>query len=993
MIKGEVRNLIKTIEKKRVVRYIFLGVICLVLISILVVFNRGPTGYAVYEDSTQGDFDNGTYINVSYNGGAVVLVGTNLSGSYASQVFDADGNSVWNNISWNENEPAFESFFCVDGGGEVYQSVNEGINWSLKKENYGRTTDTQYMFSDSDYIYIISNSNREVWRSNDLGVNWNVVNDSFADSGLLVGKKDSNDNLFVVDASGDVYLSSNNGVDWVLLSDFNAGATNNAKGIRINSSDDIYIVDGAGDVYSSIDSGVSWTKVNDGYGGSTGTDDMEVDDNDYLYILLNSDVYQSTDDGVSWDKVNDDFSPYSNDGQRMFSSGANLYIADGVGRVFKSADSGASWIEIGDCNSATNNPKGLTGFIQNTDLSFQVRSCDDIACSGESWIEINDTSPQDLSIDNNRYFQYKVSFSSLDSSITPELYNVSIDYDLLNTAPVMGVVVPSEGASYGYNESLELNFSAFDNEDNIDSCWYNIDNGANVSIASCANTTFNVSGDGNYVINVYVNDTNGEEVNDSASFNIQIGAPSIVLHFPINEYLNYQENINFNYTPTDVDLDSCELWGDFDGSFSLNQTETSPNKGVINTFILNLSDSEYLWNIRCNDSIGNSAFNGNQTFYIDTINPEISVSEPIGIKTSRTVSSAWVVSDVNLDSCWYNVYQGASLEVVNTSVNCLDNTASFSVSTDADFTFNFYVKDSAGNQNYTNSSFSVDTSSSPSPSTGGGGSGGGGGGYYPSEITGKMQVTQIGELIAYEGDEKSLSLNVKNVGSKFLNNCRLIAKGDISSWVYLDQIEGIAPGENIDFNFNLNIPEEIGLGDYSGELEINCDEGTNTQTVIIIIPGLEIIEIIDIVQEKNKLTINYILKDDSFIGKEIELDIWVVDSEGVEIKRIINKFLGESGEKEIVMQLTLDSAGVYSIYFALSSNLENFIRKSVILGKSQTLGMVVLESVKSKMTVYVIFLLVLGVGVFFIWRRHKENSPHIKKNKNKWLLKKKGAFR
>lgn len=584
---------------------------------------------------------------------------------------------------------------------------------------------------------------------------------------------------------------------------------------------------------------------------------------------------------------------------------------------------------------------------------------------------------------------YSKEYSNL--SLIPYL---NITYHTANTAPLIILDYPQQGASYGYNESIELNFSAFDN--NLDSCWYNLDDGNNISLVNCANTTFDVSGDGSYVLNIYANDSLGEESNDSVSFNVQVGAPSIVLDFPISEYLNYQTDINFNYTPTDFDLDSCELWGDFNGSFILNQTDTSPGNGVINTFFLDLSDGTYLWNIKCNDSIGNSAINGNQTFYIDTINPEISVSQPIGAKTSRTVSAVWSVSDNNLNSCWYNVYQGASLEIVNSSVTCSDNSTSFDVSSDADFVFNFYVNDSAGNQNSTNSSFSVDTSSSTTPSTpsSGGSSGGGGGGYFPSELTGKMQVTQLGEIIAYEGDEKSLSLNVKNIGSKFLNNCRLIAKGDISSWIYLDQIEGIAPGENVDFNFNLNVPEEIGSGDYSGELEINCDEGINNQTIMVVIPGLEIMEVKDIIQEKDELTINYVLKDKSLIGKEVSIEIWLVDRDNIEVVRITDSFLvEESGERNVLMALPGNLAGVYSIYFALSSDLESFVRKSVVLGKSRTVGMVVLDSVKSKMTVYVLFLLVLGVGVFFIWRRHKEDSPHVGKTKNGWLLKKKGFFR
>jgi len=324
-----------------------------------------------------------------------------------------------------------------------------------------------------------------------------------------------------------------------------------------------------------------------------------------------------------------------------------------------------------------------------------------------------------------------------DVSLRPYL---NVTYHSVNTAPVIDLVSPQDGATYGYNESLGLDFSASDSDDNLDSCWYNIDEGDNVSLAGCANTIFDVAGNGDYVLNIYVNDSFGEEASDSAGFSVEVGAPTILLHFPIDEYLNYQENIYFNYTATDVDLDSCWLWGDFDGEFKINQTDSSPDNGSMDVFVLNLSDNEYLWNIECNDSAGNSAVNGNKTFYVDIVAPFLSLSEPSGGKSSRTVSAVWSVSDANLDSCWYNVYQGAGLHVGNTFVNCSDNSASFDVSADGSFVFNFYINDFAGNSNSANSSFSVDTST-PSGSPGGGSGGGGGSGsVLPS--TNKLQISE-----------------------------------------------------------------------------------------------------------------------------------------------------------------------------------------------------------------------------------------------------------
>ncbi|GAG35631.1 unnamed protein product, partial [marine sediment metagenome] len=254
----------------------------------------------------------------------------------------------------------------------------------------------------------------------------------------------------------------------------------------------------------------------------------------------------------------------------------------------------------------------------------------------------------------------------------------------------------------------------------IDSCWYTLDLGVtNTTLAGCANTTIDVSeGDNNLII--YTKDTEGEEVSDSASFSVAVGAPTIVLNSPIDVYFNNGVGIEFSYTPTDIDLDSCWLFGDFDGEFRLNQTDNSPVSGSVNIFTLDLNDGAYLWNIGCNDSVGNSAVNGNKTFYVDTINPILSLSEPIGTKTSRTgISLSFSISDASPLTCYYNITTSIGTDVVNNIEieNCLDT--NFDVSADGDYIIYLWTVDSAGNLNSTDSGFSVDTSTPASPPSSG----------------------------------------------------------------------------------------------------------------------------------------------------------------------------------------------------------------------------------------------------------------------------------
>lgn len=560
----------------------------------------------------------------------------------------------------------------------------------------------------------------------------------------------------------------------------------------------------------------------------------------------------------------------------------------------------------------------------------------------------------------------------------------SVTFFIDSISPTISLDSPQDGSTIGFNESINLNFSASDT--NLDNCWYNINNGQNVTIASCQNTTFNVSGDGSYNLTIYANDSVNLVSNDLASFTVQVGAPTITLHSPINISLNNQA-VEFNYTPSDTDLEACQLWGNFSGTFELNQTNLVPTNDAVNTFSLNLTDSNYLWNIKCNDTQGNSAVNGNKTFTIDTITPSLTITEPTGSKTSRTdIPLEFSVNDTNLGICLYNVYSGASLEVSNTTISCSQN-SSFNVSSDSDFTLNFYVNDSAGNINDSSSSFTVSTGGGGGGGGGGGSSGGGGGGGGRSIPTnGKLEVSKIGNIISRQDDNKILSVNVRNVGGLFINDCRLTINGDISSWIYSDKIQGVAPGENVDFLIEINVPQETASGEYSGTLDITCKEDSNSQELTIrILEGLGSIEIIDIINEPPELKISYTFDNSDFIGDNIDIEIWIIDDEGIEIKRITDNFpINKEGliERNIVIELPENSVGIYDVFFALASDLESYTKRSIILGKSVGTGQAILGTADGKGLPFLIFILVIGVGVFFIFRTHRKNVREMLKKKS-----------
>jgi len=959
----KINFLVKSMKKREnFIVFLSLIILAVFIISILYIQNPSFTGFAVFSQSSQSDFNNGTYQDTTYNGTGVVLSGNNLSGNYTSKIFDAGNPAAWNNLSYSSSTPNVKFLFSVDNSAGIWKSTDSGATWTQTSSDYnpgyGNLGAVDIVKNSSGSLFVANG--QDLWKSDDKGVTWTLINDDINGAGdsneaSVIGT--DGDIIYIIDASEDVLKSTNSGATFIKVnnSDFNNG-NGDAIGITIDSGV-LFVVDAQSDVWKSTNSGITWTLVKDDYNGGkeNGANDM-ASSSGILWILDGQDLWKSADSGVSWILINDDFNYAgdSNNGQALtIDSTSYIYIADSSEDIYKSTDSGVNFTRtIQNLNAGDGLIKGLTSAVFSTSLNFQVRNCSQPDCSDSVW---QDADLENINL-NARYFQYKVNFKSPDSSISPELSSITLDYDLINTPPVLALILPADGDSYGTNQSIPLKFSVSDADNNLDSCWYNA--GAGNIIILCQNTSFNVSGNGNYNITIYANDSQNEISQDSAVFSVSLGSPTITLFSPINAYLNSQQNIEFIYTATDTDLDYCELWGDFTGSFMLNQTDTEVLSGIQDSFKLNLSDNTYHWNIRCVDEQLNSAFNGNKTFYVDTTLPSIIISQPSGSKTSRTISASWLVSDSSPISCKYNIYRGASPEIANKSVSC-SSSASFEVSSDASFSFNLYVNDSAGNKNSASSLFSVDTSIPSGGSPGGGGGGGGGGIIIPRK---SLEVEDFEDLIIYTNEVRNLQLKIKNTGIKFLNNCRIKSTEFIQS----SDIKDINIGEIVEFNMQINAPS---TPDETLEINMECAEKSEKLSINILVIQPELtIEILKIFQEsRNNLLLTYRVSGNI---DESEIIFKVFDSEENLVLEQSEKVKTDESEKQIVLDVSNAKSGMLKI--SLSSQNTAVIEEFFIYDKSVT-GFIT-NILGSNYTYIGIILIMFLVLSFCIIRRILKNK-------------------
>lgn len=113
-----------------------------------------------------------------------------------------------------------------------------------------------------------------------------------------------------------------------------------------------------------------------------------------------------------------------------------------------------------------------------------------------------------------------------------------------------------------------------------------------------------------------VNNCNSTLTNE-VLINVSSIIPTVTLLLPSNLYVTEDNLINFSFVPSDdINLSSCDLYGNWSGGWHINQTFFMPLNNFISSTVLNLSDGNYIWTVVCNDTDDFSSIPVNWTFSI-----------------------------------------------------------------------------------------------------------------------------------------------------------------------------------------------------------------------------------------------------------------------------------------------------------------------------------------------------------------------------------------
>lgn len=379
------------------------------------------SGSSTFVDNDAASFS-GTYTNTQWDGGnswvELSNPAGNPTGSYQSTIKDAGVSIPWNTLDWTPQQPFYKQL--PDNGvsetgypaGNANMASNSGL-WHLNESsgnimdssgngNDGTNSGANYGVAGQFNTALFFNGTGDIIHgppSDDITGN-NLQTITFS---AWIKHTDTGDNGYIASLKRSASPST-----LISLDAGNGGAGNLGFLTRNNAN-----------------TNHSWINHSGGYNDGEWHHLVGVVDGLSRQLYIDGVLRNSDSQGMQ--SVTGNTAEFTIGG---FHDGWNLYFDGTIDEV-------AIW------NRALSGPEITDLYRRGANrLKFQVRSCDDAACSGESFIgpdgtgasyyselDNSSTSLPSLALSNvvnNQYFQYQVDFETDDSSLSPELINSTI---------------------------------------------------------------------------------------------------------------------------------------------------------------------------------------------------------------------------------------------------------------------------------------------------------------------------------------------------------------------------------------------------------------------------------------------------------------------------------------------------------------------------------------------------------------------------------------
>jgi|GEM_PF-4769584 len=233
----------------------------------------------------------------------------------------------------------------------------------------------------------------------------------------------------------------------------------------------------------------------------------------------------------------------------------------------------------------------LTG-VSYVEISVNGTAVGNATVAGAAWNYTRTSA--DGSVENITATAYDFAGVSATANIT----NITVD----GVAPVVTLTSPAVSTVYN-SSNMSFTYTAADARSGVSVCQYSLNSAANVTLASCANTSFWLW-NGTHTVTLYVNDSVGNMNTTTRSFNISdVIAPVITASSPAGEQAAGTTTVTLSVT-TDESA-SCR-YGTSDVAY-VNMTSNFTDSITAHTASYTVADStSYTVYVRCNDLSNNT---------------------------------------------------------------------------------------------------------------------------------------------------------------------------------------------------------------------------------------------------------------------------------------------------------------------------------------------------------------------------------------------------
>lgn len=232
----------------------------------------------------------------------------------------------------------------------IYRSLDGGITWTGASTGLPISNNTVYALVAKGTELVASISDAGVYLSTDSAKTWSPMNSQLFRTVTLLAAK--GDTVFAAADSGNIFMTGNDGEDWIRAYKTPYSAPPNA----LIAGNGFILAGRRGDgVFRSGDNGATWAVSNRGMTALRVADLVSTGGN--LYAATNGNwVYRSNDVGESWTMMNVRAASGSGDWNVSFlgKSGGNLLASTPYGAVF-SSDGGVTWKSV-----VSNYPSGFS---------------------------------------------------------------------------------------------------------------------------------------------------------------------------------------------------------------------------------------------------------------------------------------------------------------------------------------------------------------------------------------------------------------------------------------------------------------------------------------------------------------------------------------------------------------------------------------------------------------------------------------------------------